>query len=187
MNTLIEEQSGRYQLCGPSAFYHYGWDNQIPNRLYAYNSRITGERKVGSVAMTLIKLTDERLGETETVKTPEEGIDAVYSSRVRSLVDAVYDWSRFDSLPRGYGWIRAELAREPKVATEIVRVALRYGNVSTLRRLGKLLEFEGVTGSLLRKLEGKLARSSALIPWVPTLPKRGTVDQRWGVVVNYEL
>ena len=38
-------------------------------------------------------------GETEVVKTPD-GIGAVYSSRVRSLVDAVYDWSRFDSLPR---------------------------------------------------------------------------------------
>ena len=110
LTTLIEDQGGRYQVCGPSAFYRYGWDNQIPNRLYAYNNRITGERKVGSVAMTLIKLTDERLGETEIVKTPD-GIDAVYSSRVRSLVDAVYDWSRFNSLPRGYDWIRAELAR----------------------------------------------------------------------------
>ena len=100
LTTLIEGQGGRYQVCGPSAFYRYGWDNQIPNRLYAYNNRITGERKIGSVAMTLIKLTDARLGETEVVKTPD-GIDAVYSSRVRSLVDAVYDWSRFNSLPRG--------------------------------------------------------------------------------------
>ena len=61
--------------------------------------------------MTLIKLTDQRLGETEIVKTPE-GIEAVYSSRVRSLVDAVYDWSRFNSLPRGYDWIRAHLASD---------------------------------------------------------------------------
>ena len=135
--------------------------------------------------MTLIKLTDERLGETEIVKTPD-GIDAVYSSRVRSLVDAVYDWSRFNSLPQGYDWIRAELARDREVAVEIVRVALQYGNVSTLRRLGKLLELEGVAEFLLRKLEGKLTPSSALIPWVPTLPKRGSVDRRWGVVVNDE-
>ncbi|MEI8084496.1 MAG: hypothetical protein WCI74_21870, partial [Actinomycetes bacterium] len=105
---------------------------------------------------------------------------------VRSLVDAVYDWSRFNSLPQGYTWIRTELAREPGVAEEIVRVALRYANVSTLRRLGKLLEREGVGDSILRKLEGKLKPSSALIPWVPTLPKRGTVDRRWGVVVNDE-
>ena len=185
LSTLIGIQGGRYQVCGPSAFYRYGWDNQIPNRLYAYNNRITGGRKIGSVAMTLIKLTDERLGETDTIKTPE-GIEAVYSSRVRSLIDAVYDWSRFDSLPRGYDWIRAELARDPGIATEIVRVALQYGNVSTLRRLGKLLELEGAAESLLRKLAGKLTPSSALIPWVPILPKRGTVDRRWGIIVNDE-
>ena len=105
MATLIEDQGGRYQVCGPGAFYRYGWDNQIQNRLYAYNNRISGERKIGSVAMIFIRLTNERLGETEVVNTPD-GIDAVYSSRVRSLVDAVYDWSRFNSLPRGYDWIR---------------------------------------------------------------------------------
>jgi predicted transcriptional regulator of viral defense system len=185
LTTLIEDRGGRYQICGPSAFYRYGWDDQIPNRLYAYNNRISGERKIGAAAMTLIKLADERLGETEIVKTPD-GTDAVYSSRVRSLVDAVYDWSRFNSLPRGYGWIRAELARDREVAGEIVRVAVQYGNVSTLRRLGKLLELEGLAGFLLRKVARKLTPSSALIPWVPTLPKRGTVDRRWGVLVNYE-
>ena len=185
LTTLIEDRGGRYQICGPSAFSRYGWDDQIPNRLYAYNNRIWGERKIGSAAMTLIKLTDERLGETETVKTPE-GIEAVYSSRVRSLVDAVYDWSRFNSLPRGYDWIRADLVSDSGIAKEIVRVALQYGNVSTLRRIGKLLELEGVAEPILRKLVRKLKPSSALIPWVPSLPKRGTVDRRWGVLVNYE-
>ena len=76
----IEYQGGRYQVCGPSAFYHYGWDNQVPNRLYAYNNRISGERTIGSVAMTIVKLADARLGETEVVKMPD-GINAVYCSR----------------------------------------------------------------------------------------------------------
>ena len=79
----------------------------------------------------------------------------MYSSRVRSLVDAVYDWSRFNSLPRGYEWIGAELTRDPGVAGEIVRVALQYANVSTLRRLGKLLELEGVAEPLLPQTGAK--------------------------------
>jgi predicted transcriptional regulator of viral defense system len=185
LGSLIEDRSGRYQICGPNAFHRYGWDNQVPNRLYAYNNRITGQRKIGSVPLTLIKVADSRLGEIETVRAPD-GSDAVYSSRTRSLVDAVYDWSRFNSLPQGYDWIRAELVRNPQIAGEIVPVALRYGNVSTFRRLGRLLEREGVEESLLRKLERKLAPSSALIPWAPTLPKRGSVDRRWGVIVNDE-
>ena len=102
------------------------------------------------------------------------------------MVDAVYDWSRFNSLPQGFDWIRAELTDDPAMAEKIVRVALQYANVSTIRRLGKLLEQEGAKDSILRKLEGKLKPSSALIPWIPTLPKRGTVDRRWGVIVNDE-
>jgi predicted transcriptional regulator of viral defense system len=183
LSALIEDQGGRYQLCGPSAFQRYGWDDQIPNGLFAYNNRISGQRKIGPVAVTLIKVADERLGETEVVKTPE-GTGAVYSSRARSLVDAVYDWSRFNSLPRGYDWICAELRRDPAIAEEIVRVALRYANVSAVRRLGKLLEREGADERLLCKLERKLQPSSALIAWVPTLPKRGAADRRWGLVVN---
>jgi hypothetical protein len=102
---------------------------QVSNRLYAYNNRITGERTIGSVAMTFVKLADARLGETEVVETPD-GINAVYCSRVRSLVDAVYDWSRFNSLPQGYDWIRTELARDPGIAGEIARVASRYAQTS---------------------------------------------------------
>ncbi len=185
LTALIEDQGGRYQICGPSAFYRYGWDFQIPNRLYAYNDRISGQRKIGSVAISLIKVSGERLGETEVVETPD-GIGAVYSSRARSLVDAVYDWSRFDSLPRGYNWIRAELIRDPMMAEKIVRVALQFANVSALRRLGILLEREGADERLLRKLERGLTPTSAMIPWIPTLPKRGTVDRRWGIVINDE-
>jgi len=185
LTTLLEDRGGRYQICGPSAFSRYGWDDQVPNRLCAYNNRLSGERTIGSSALSLIKLADPRLGATETVKTPE-GTEVAYSSRARSLMDAVYDWSRFNSLPRGYDWIRAELAHDSGIAEEIVRVALRYGNVSTVRRIGRLLEQEGIAEPLLRKLARRLAPSSALIPWVPGWPKRGTVDRRWGVLVNDE-
>ena len=51
------------------------------------------------MALTLIKVADKRLGSTDKVETAE-GQTAVYSSRVRTLLDAVYDWSRFNSLPR---------------------------------------------------------------------------------------
>jgi len=183
LSALINDREGRYQICGPNAFYRYGWDTQVPNRIYAYNNVISGERKIGSVAFVLIKVADKRLGETEVFQTPD-GVEAVYSSRTRALVDAIYDWSRFGSLPGAYDWIRVELAEDKLAAKRLVTVALQYGNVSTLRRLGKLLDSSGIKPSLLRQLEARISISSALIPWVPTYPKRGTVDRRWGVVFN---
>lgn len=184
LNTLLEERKGLYQICGPNAFNRYGFDNQVPTRVYAYNNRISGARTVGAVALTLIKVADERLGDTEQVRTTEGPI-ATYSSRVRTLVDGVYDWSRFNSLPRAFAWIQADLAARHVGAAELVRVTLRYGDIGTIRRIAALLDREGADPPLLRKLERALKPSTSLIPWIPTRPTRGTVDRRWGIVWNY--
>jgi predicted transcriptional regulator of viral defense system len=183
LQTLIAEKNGIYQICGPNAFYRYAWIDQIPNRIYAYNNRISGERTIGAVTLTLIKVATQRLGATEIVKTPE-GIAIVYSSKPRALMDAVYDWARFNTLPQAYDWIRVELATDDTLAAQLINVSLRYGNQGTLRRIGKLFETAGVQESLLRKLTRALHPSSSLIPWVPTFPKRGKTDQRWGIVLN---
>jgi predicted transcriptional regulator of viral defense system len=183
INTLMEDRQGRYQVCGPNTFNRYGFDDQVPARIYAYNNRISGERTIGTVALTLIKVADRRLGDTETVQT-EDGLSIIYSSRARTLVDAVYDWSRFNSLPRGYQWIRRDLAAKRVSAEELMKLTLRYGDIGTIRRMGALLDGEGVTKSLLKKLERALPSSTSVIPWIPTTPNRGSVNRRWGVVWN---
>lgn len=180
---LMEDRNAAYQICGPAAFHRYGWERQVPNRLHVYNSVISGRRTIGSASFVLIKVDATRLGAVETISTPD-GVAAVYSSCPRSLVDAVYDWARFGSLPRAYDWIRAELAANPAVAKQLVSAGIKYGNTGTLRRLGKLLEMEGASDRLLRRIEKVLPPTTALIPWCPTRAKRGAVDRRWGVVFN---
>lgn len=182
--TLIEDAGGRYQISGPTSFYRYGWTEQVPNRTYAYNNRTSGERQIGPVALTLIKVSDERLGGTDTVRIPE-GIDVVYASRARALVDAVYDWERFDSLPAAYGWIARELDREG-FAAELVDASVRFGNQGTLRRIGAVLEREGAPDHLVQRLARRLNPTSAFIPLVPGREKRGTTSKRWGIVFNDE-
>ena len=183
LNALMEDCKGKYQICGPNAFNRYGFDEQVPTRVYTYNNPISGERKIGSVALTLIEVSEGRLGDTEIVQR-SDGSKAVYSSRARTLLDAVYDWSRFNTLPRAYEWIRKELKAKRVTATELITVTLKYGDIGTIRRMGVLLEREGAAAPLLRKLEKALPKTSSLIPWIPTQPKRGTVSRRWGVVIN---
>jgi predicted transcriptional regulator of viral defense system len=186
LNTLMADQGGRYQICGPNAFNRYGFSDQIPNRVYAYNNRLSGERTIGAIALTLIKVADTRLGDTEESAT-RDGLVTMYSSRVRTLVDAVYDWARFNSLPRGYSWIARELAERRVKAAALVAATLRYGDLGTIRRIGALLARRGVNLALLRKLGGALPESTGTIPWIPSKPKRGTLDRRWGVVMNGEI
>lgn len=183
LNALMADAKGRYQICGSNTFNRYGFDDQIPNRVYAYNNRISGDRRVGAVDLALIKVADERLGDTETVMMTD-GAKAVYASRARSLVDAVYDWSRFNGIPRSYEWIRRELKAKRVNVAELVKCTLRYGDAGTIRRMGTLLEREGVEEKLLRKLERALQPTTSKIPWVPARPKRGAFNRRWGVVMN---
>jgi predicted transcriptional regulator of viral defense system len=179
----MADRGARYQISGPNAFHRYGWTEQVPNRLYVYNDRISGARRIGPVAMTLIKVHDERLGGTEVVRTPD-GVALVYASKARSLVDAVYDWSRFETLPQAFDWIRREVKTDDAFAAELVRMAIPFGNQGTLRRIGRVLEESLVAEHLLRRLERQIQPSTSFIPWIPGRQKRGTIDKRWGVVIN---
>ena len=183
LNALMEDQNARYQICGPNAFNRYGFNEQIPNRLYAYNNKLSGVRKIGKAQLTLIKVSDNRLGDTEVFTTPT-GEKAVYSSRTRTLLDAVYDWSRFNGLPRAYEWIRSDLAKNKVTPADLVKVTLHYGDTGTIRRIGALLEREGTKESLLQKLEKSLKPTTSKIPWIPSKPKRGTLNKRWAIVFN---
>ncbi len=113
-----------------------------------------------------------------------DGETLVYSSRARTLIDSVYDWARFNSLPRGYDWIRAQIAAKRVSMDELAKITLRYGDIGTIRRVGFLLEQEGASTSLLGKLERSLRPSSSLIPWIPRSPKRGKANRRWGILQN---
>ena len=67
---------------------------------------------------------------------------------------------------------------------ELVETTLKYGDKGTIRRIGYLLEQEGIPSPMLRRLQKALPKPSSLIPWIPTRPKRGKGAWRWGVVVN---
>ena len=64
---------------------------------------------------------------------------------------------------------------------------LRYGDLGTIRRMGALLEGEDVNARVVWKLENALPDSTGTIPCIPTRPKRGTLNRRWGVIMNGEI
>ena len=180
---LMADRAGRYQLCGINAFNHYHWDEQVPNSYCLYNNRFSGDRQIGHIHLMLFKVADSRLGGLDPLVTPD-GVRLNYPTKARALMDAVYDWARFGSLPRAYGWIRKELASDDAMAAQLVDVSTRYGNQATLRRIGKLLDLAGAAEPLLRKLEQRLNPSCSRIPFIPRAPVRGPADKRWGVIDN---
>jgi predicted transcriptional regulator of viral defense system len=88
LEKLFEDLEGRYQLCGPACFNFYGFDEQIPNMWHVYNNKISGTRSIAERSFVFIKVEERRLGSVEQVNT-DSGSAFVYSSKLRSLVDAV--------------------------------------------------------------------------------------------------
>ena len=182
LQKLMEEKKGQYQICGPTAFHFYGLDAQIPSVTYLYNNRISGKRSIGNLAFQLIKVGKERLGAVNPVRTQDT--DIIYSSKARTLMDSVYDWSRFNSLPRGYDWIKREIKNDPKFATELIAVTAKYGNIATTRRIGYLLDRIVPDSRMINRLQRRLSASSSLIPWIPGRSAKGSVNRKWGIIAN---
>ena len=67
---------------------------------------------------------------------------------------------------------------------ELVAVTLRYGDIGTIRRMGALLEREGVAKPVAKEAGEGAAEDFQPDPLDTYKPKRGTVDRRWGVVIN---
>jgi predicted transcriptional regulator of viral defense system len=183
LSKLMEVIKGRYQISGPNAFNLYGFVDQVPNRIYVYNDRIFGEKEIGGTDFVFIKTDVKRLGSTKSLKT-SEGIDAVMVTKTRALVDAVYDWSRYNTLPRAYGWIAETLKKDSAIAENLIGDTLKHGNKGTVKRIGYLLGQLGVADDALREMKRKLGPVRSLIPWIPAEAAKGSVNKEWGLIIN---
>lgn len=176
-------RNGRYQMCGWPMFNRYGFTEQIPVRVYAYNNRISGDRTIAGQGYTFIKVGDNRLGGVTTALSPD-GVEMIMPAKARALMDAVYDWSRFASLPRAYGWIRLSIEKDRRLADELAEMACLYGNQGTVRRIGFVLDGMGLRGAWKKRLKAALRDSSSIIPLVPQRKASGPVNKEWGVISN---
>jgi predicted transcriptional regulator of viral defense system len=183
LSKLMEFMKGQYQISGPNAFNFYGFDDQIPSRIYVYNNKIFGEKEIGGTDFVFIKTDAKRMGSTKSLKTPDD-IDTVMVSKTRALVDAVYDWTRFNTLPRAYGWIAATLQKEPEITGNLIDDTLKYSNKGTTKRIGYLLAQLSISNDLLSELKRGISSSKSLIPWIPGLAAKGSVNKEWGLIVN---
>ncbi len=183
LSRLMKVLGGRYQVSGPNAFYFYGFENQVPNRVYVYNNRIYGERNIGGFDFVFIKTSDDRIGSVTESKAPD-GEKVFLVTQARALVDAVYDWSRYNSLPKAYRWILSAIRKDPAFLEEFIKVALQFGNKGTLRRIGYLLSLGTTSGKVLSDIKNKAGSLKSLIAWIPGKPAKGTVNREWGLIVN---
>jgi predicted transcriptional regulator of viral defense system len=143
----------------------------------------SGKRILEELISYLLKHLNKRLGSARKLKIAK-GIEILMASRARALMDAVYDWSRYNTIPRVYGWIASSLKAEAGLAKDLISVTFKYGNKATIRRIGYLLTLCGIRDNQLDQLQKKLRSSKSFIPWIPGRGRKGSINKDWGVIVN---
>ena len=183
LSRLMREIGGKYQVSGPNALYLYGFDDQVPNRVYVYNNRISGEKNIGGFDYVFMEISNNRLGASTEFAAPD-GEKIFIATKARALLDAVYDWSRYNTIPRAYQWIVTAIKKDHAFLDEFTRTSLKYGNKATMRRIGYLLAISGVSIDILRGFKKKAGSMKSLIKWIPGKPAKGSVNREWGLIVN---
>lgn len=183
---LMGEMEARYQITGLAAFQLHGLTTQVPIETRVYNTAFSGRREIGGLPFLFIKVKEKSLGGQQIVEIKGTDQRAVFSTLPRAVFDAIYDYSRFGTLPRAYGWV-AERVRDKLFISQLVDMAIRYGNVGTRRRLGCALERLEASPAQVGRILKSVRKTTAFIPLVPGYKKGGRPDSRWGVLVNHEV
>lgn len=183
ISQLMKSVGGRYQICGPNAFNYYGFSEQLPNRTYVYNNKFSGDRKIGGLQFTFIKLQDRRLGGEIRRKMPE-GMEVMMSGKARTLIDALDDYDRFCTIPQAYKWILDEIKKDAVLLPELCTVAEKYARQGTLRRLGWLLSEKAGEEKIAERLLKRLTSKKTVFALLPGLPMKGSINSKWGIMTN---
>src|ERR1051326_3830333 len=99
ISELMDVLGAKYFISGPAAFQYYGLTTQIPQVICVYNDKISSYRKVGNLNVQLILVPPNRMGGWTTINLPN-GKSVQIATLARTILDAIYDWPRFNTLPQ---------------------------------------------------------------------------------------
>ena len=183
---LMKYYNAKYMISGPTVIYKYGFTTQIPNRIYVYNDKIYGDRQIGGNSFVFMKTSSKRLKGAEFVSNLK-GFKIPYASKTRLLIDCIYDWNRYNTIPKVFNWIKQEIKENPDMAGKLVSNGIRYGNKSAIARLGFCLDEIGAAPSELERLQKKITLSKSIIPLIPNTNLKGSVNKKWGLIINGQI
>lgn len=177
LHNLFEAKGGQWQETGVGAFHFHGLGEQVPNTTSVYNTLYSKRDRIAGLEFEMIKVAPSRLGSV----TEADGRRIGTLGRV--VMDAIFDSSRFGTLPKAYDWIR-DRRDDEGFLNELVDCCIRHADAPTRRRVGCVLEMLEAGGKRLDKLQKKTPATRSVIPLVPGGNRVGTINKRWGVILN---
>ncbi len=179
---LMEELSASYYISGLYAFNYYGLTEQVPNVMTVYNDKLSGQKQLGKLTVRFIKVAKQRLGGTTSQELFNDR-EIKVATLTRTIVDAFIDWRRYNTLPAAYEWIKRNLD-VPNFLQELISVTIKYGNISTRRRIGYYLYQLGQNDRLVKSILKTLKRTQGWVLLDPYSKTKGITNKTWGIIDN---
>lgn len=182
IHELMKILNAQYQICGPAAFNFYGLSEQIPNIIAIYNTKRSGTKIIGNLRFQFIKVPPSRIGSHNVIELPD-GKNVVMSSLARTLMDAVYEWSRFNTIPTAYKWIENYI-NDTGTINELIQVTSQFTNIATKRRIGYTLERLNLKTKKIYFLQKQLKSTKGWVALDPTQKATGKTNDKWRIIDN---
>lgn len=188
ISKYMRNLDAKFQISGPAIFNLYGYSDQVSAWFTVYNNKVSKKLYILQYHLDFVKVVESRLGDVK--KRAPYGVNksepALVSSAEQTLLDAVYDYKKYGTLPKAYDWI-AIAVRNKKISPEkLVNIAIKYGNTMSQKRIGWVLDELKISQRVINRLKKKIPKTKFLVP-LDSRNNVGPINKKWGVIENVEL
>ena len=184
-NMNVEE----FYISGPAIFNLYGYSDQVSSWFTVYNNKFSKKLYILQYHLDFVKVVSNRLGAVKKIKSYDNTGGVIWTrcgSPEQVLLDAVYDYKKYGTLPKAYDWIYKALKEKKINPQKIIDVAVKYGNTISQKRMGWILDKLISQKKIIDPLWKKTSDSSFLTALDPK-NRRGNINKKWGVIENVKL
>lgn len=182
VSLLMEVLKANYYIGGLYAFNYYGLSEQVPAMITIYNDKRSLRKKLGTLSIQLIKTPTYQIGDFINIKL-KENRNAKIASLSRTILGAVMDWNRFGTLPIAFEWIKKHID-EKDFIRELIKATIKYGNISSKRRIGYFLDKEIQSPNSIKPLLKSIPITKNWVLLDPYGDSKGVTNKIWRIIDN---
>lgn len=187
INKYMENAGAKkFHISGPAVFNKYGYTDQLSSWFTIYNNKVSKKMYILQYHLDFTKVISNRLGAVKKIKSyvgDEKFIWARHSSPEQAILDAVYDYKRYGTLPKAYDWIVDSLRDKKINPKKIIDITIKYGNTISQKRIGWALDKLKISKKSTNSLQKKVSKANFLTPLDPK-NRKGPINKKWGVIEN---
>lgn len=169
-----------YYIGYSTMYNYYNFMDQLFQVVYVLNTSLQQKKKkICGIMFNFLRIQESRMYGLEKISI--EGREVVISSLERTLVDLVYFNNPVGGIKSALEILKCELKKDRCDVKKFIRLAVKFPNIKTRKRIGILLEEMGYCDSDLALLV-KSVEDTAISSFTGSY--KGKLNKKWRVIIN---